>query len=478
MIIINDIKNAFLPELIIVIFILLNIILSFFINKNTYKKARIINIIGILSAIISMAFMQINPTYFSYNNSLLSNTYTIIFKIMILISNLLVILVSSSMLREKRKRTFEYFAIIQSATLASLLLISANDFLTAFVSMELLTMSCYFLTGFRKNHKSKEASLKYLITSASATILFLFGISYLYGIFGNINIEEINEILLTQPINILFITASLLIIVGAIFKLGCIPFSNWIIDVYEGSTYTTCTFISLIPKIAATAFISRLFVYIFQYSPILQIITAFVAFISIIYASIGAIKQTNIKRFYAYSSIIHSGFILLTISVSNVYALSSVLFYIFTYIFINIGVWSASIIYNKEYNTDNIDDYKGLYYKHPYFSIALIICLIALAGLPPTSGFIAKLYIFTAIVRTNTIFLLILLATLLASVISIFIYIKIIKILFNKQQNNINLNHKFNKEKVILYICALITILICIYPDMLIKLSQITAYYI
>ncbi len=478
MIIINDINNAFLPEVIIIIFILLNIILSLFINKNTYKKAKLINIIGIIISFISIAFMQITPTYFSYNNALLSNTYTIMFKIMILISAILVILASPSMIREKRKRTFEYFSIIQSAILGSLLLISANDILTAFISMELLTISCYFLTGFRRNHKSKEASLKYIITSSSATILFLFGISYLYGLCGNINISTINEIYLSQPINILFTTASLLIILGIIFKLGCIPFSNWLIDIYEGSTYSTCSFISLIPKIAATAFLSRLFVYIFQFSPILQLITAIIALISIVYASIGALKQTNIKRFYAYSSIIHSGFILLAISVANVYSLSSVLFYIFTYIFINIGAWSASIIYNKEYNTDNIEDYKGLYYKHPYFSIALITSITALAGLPPTSGFIAKLYIFTAIARTNSFYFVILIAALLATIISLLIYIKIIKVLFNKQQNTINLNKKFKKEKIILYICALITLIICICPDFLIKISQITAYYI
>lgn len=449
-----------MSEIIILIFIILNVILSIFINKNAFKISRIITLLGIFICGLSFYYAQFNA-----------------FKIMIIISALLSILCSYSMIREKRNRAFEYFTVFLTGILASLCLINASDFLSAFVSIELLGISCYFLTGFRKNHKSKEAALKYLITGASASAVMLLGISYLYGFSGSINFSVINDTFSNTYINLFFIISCLLILFGVLFKLGCIPFTNWIIDVYEGASYPACLYLSLIPKIAAIAFLTKLFNLIFVYSPIIQIIAALLALTTIIYASIGAIKQTNIKRIYAYSSIIHSGFLLLALSTLSVYALSTVIFYLFTYIFMNSGIWYASIIYNTDFQTDNIEDYKGLFNKHPYFTTALIIFLVSLAGLPPSSGFLAKLYLFSAISRGSIIWLILLLIALISTVIAMFVYFKIIKQLFVKSMSLVVINKQNKLSKAILYLCALITILICIFPNTIIKLSQIAAFY-
>ncbi len=233
--------------------------------------------------------------------------------------------------------------------------------------------------------------------------------SYLYGLSGNINFAEINDIAAQTGINPFFILACLLIICALMFKIGCIPFNNWIIDIYEGSAYSVCAYLSLIPKIAALGLISRLFVLIFSFSPVLQIITALIGVYTIIYAATGAIKQTNIKKVYAYSSIIHSSLLLIAITTLNIYSFSSVIFYIFVYIFMDIGVWTASIIFTANYQTDDINDYKGLFYKRPYFATAFVICLVSLAGLPPASGFLSKLYLFSALARTDFVYLVILL---------------------------------------------------------------------
>lgn len=475
--IINDIKNALLPELILFIFIILNILLSLCIKNNTYKTAKIINLFAIIIIFISSGFIQINPSCYALKNVFVSNIYTLIFKLMIIVSAFFVIIASNNMIREKRKKSFEYFSVIMTGLLGAFSLISANDFLAAYVAMETLGLSCCLLAGFRKNHKSKEAAIKYLILSSAASLIFLFGVSYLYGITGSINITSIGDILINDSVNLLYVMSCLMIITGLLFKMGCIPFSNWIPDVYEGSSYSTCTYLSLIPKIAATAFISRIFIYIIQAVPFVQIIIAFLALITIIYASIGAIQQNNIKRLYAYSGIIHSGFIILTLSISSVYALSGVIFYLISYIFMNIGIWSASGIFSNEYNSDMINDYKGLFYKHPYFSSAIIICLLSLAGLPPTSGFISKLYIFTAIARGYNIYIVLLFLTMLSAVIGLCAYLKVIKALFEKQTTQFSFTNKLNIRKAVLYVCAFITILICIMPDILIKLSQICAYY-
>ena len=458
------------PEIIIAVSIIFNIIFSLTIKNDTYKKAKLFNVIIYTITTLSIFFAPFN----SFEN-LISNSYTFIFKIMILLSSILITLGTPQFIREKRKKSFEFFSIINTLILGGMFLISSNDFLIAFIALETLSISCYLLTGARKNHKSKEASLKYLITGASASCILLLGISYLFGLTGSINITQIGETIINDQFTGLFIVSSILIICGLMFKLGCIPFSNWIVDIYEGSSFPVCAILSLIPKIATIGFISRLYVEIFQYSPLAIFISILLALISILYASIGAIKQTNIKRLFAYSSIIHSGFILIATTIATNYSISTVIFYLFTYLFMNAGMWIASTIFHNTYNSENINDYKGLFYRHPYFSSALIICLIGLAGLPPTSGFLAKIYLFTSIAKESVI-LLILAITL--TIIALLIYLKFIKILFEKENINLNFNNKFNYQKFILYLCAIITFLLCIYPNTIINFSQLFSIYI
>lgn len=476
--IIQDIQNAYLPELILILFIVINVFFAIFIKKHTYKISKIITAIALILSGLSMFFIQIEPNYYAFNNVFVSNTYTTALKIMILVSATLILISSDNFIREKRFKSFEFFAIFLSGILGAFSLISSNEFISAFISIELLGIACYFLSGFRRNHKSKEASLKYVITGASSSAWFLFGISYIYGLTGNTNFSMINDIFSNYYPNLLFVFACTLIICSLMFKIGCIPFNNWIIDVYTGSTYSVCCYLSLIPKIAAIGFITKLFALIFSFSPVLQVITAFIALISIIYASIGAIKQTNIKKIYAYSSIIHSGFLLIATTVLNVYSISTVIFYIITYIFMNIGIWIASIIFTTEYVTDEISDYKGLFYKRPYFTLALSTCLLSLAGLPITGGFVAKLYLFSSFLRTNFMYTLILVLTLIATVICIFVYFKIIKELFSTSKNGFELINKSIMPKATLYLCALITIIIGFFPNEIVKLSQIIAYYL
>ncbi len=476
--IIKDIQNAFLPELVIIIFIVINIILALFIRKNVYKIAKIITAFGLLLSGAAMFFVQLVPDYYAFGGVYLSNIFTVTFKSMILISAFLVIFLAKTITGVKKQKSFEFFTLLLSGILGGFSLASSNDFITAFISIELLSISCYFLTGFNTNPRSKEAALKYILTGASSSAVFLLGVSYLYGITGSINLAEISNIYLNSAVNPLFLIACLLILLSLMFKIGCIPFVNWITDVYEGSAYNICAYLSLIPKIAAFAFIINIFVFVFSLSPILKIISAFIALYTIIYGVLGAIKQTNIKRLYAYSSIIHSGFILLGISILTVYSVSASIFYIFTYIFMNIGIWTASIIYNTDYKTDEVTDYKGLFVKRPYFTVALTICLISLAGLPPASGFLAKLYIFSSAFRSDFIFLTIMFIAMLATVASIFVYFKVIKVLYEKPANAITITKQGLFPKFILYICAFITLLIGIFPNELIKIFQIISYYI
>lgn len=473
-----DIRYSFLQELLLVAYIVINIILSLFFSKRFYKLSKWFAILAVSATIGASISIQISPNYYAFNDLFLSNVYTVFMKNLILISVFFVVLLSRNMIKQKRNKAFEYFTLLMSATLGALCLVSSNDFVSAFISIETLGLASYFLVAMNKNYKSKEAGFKYLITGSVASAIMLFGISYLYGICGSLNFSVINDYYLANQPTLLFTFACFFIAVGLMFKIGCVPFANWIPDVYEGANYPVGAFLSLVPKIAGFAIISRLLIFVFSFSPILKIILAIFAVLSIMYGTLGAVRQSNIKRLYGYSSIAHSGFMLLGLSVLSVYGLSTVLFYIFSYVFMNIGIWSASVIFSTSYPSDMIVDYKGLLYNRPYYAIAFTICLISLSGLPPTAGFLAKLYLFSAVARSGMAFLPGLLIALVFTVVGVFFYFNVIKVIFEKAATTPNIDTHLISSKFILYACAFVTVLLCLFAEKIIELCQLVAYYI
>lgn len=473
-----DIKSAFLQELSLVIFIVANIILSLFFSKRFYKLSKWFALLAITITMCSSIFIQLSPNYYAFNNAFLSNVFTVFMKSLILITVFFVILLSRNLIKQKRDKAFEYFTLMMCATLGAMCLVSSNDFISAFVSLETLGVASYFLASFSKNYQAKEAGLKYLITGSVASAFFLFGISYLYGISGTLNFSDINNLYLQQNPTILFTLACIFILIGTMFKVGCVPFANWVPDIYQGASYPVGAFLSLVPKIAGFALVARLFVFIFSFSPILKIIMAVFAVLSIAYGTYGAIKQTNIKRLYGYSSIAQAGYLLLGLSVLSVYGLSTVLFYLFCYVFMNVGVWAAAIIFNTSYKSDELVDYKGLLYSRPFYSIAFTTCLISLAGLPPTSGFLAKLYLFSAVARAGIAFLPFFIIALLFTVAGVFFYFNVVRAVFERATNPVNIDTSLISSKLILYACTIVTVLLCMFPDKVIQLSQLVAYYI
>ncbi len=473
-----DIKSSFLQEFLLIIFIIVNIVLSLFFSKRFYKISKWFAILGVTVAMAACITIQISPNYYAFGNAFISNVYTVFFKTLILMTVFFIILLSRNMLKQKRDKAFEYYTLLLSATLGAICLVSANDFLSTFVSMETLSIASYLLVSFHKNYSAKEAGLKYLIMGSVASAIFLFGVSYLYGITGSISFSQINDFYLQHDTNIMFTFACIFIMIGLMFKIGCVPFSNWVPDVYQGASYPVGAFLSLVPKLAGFAIISRLLVFVFVFSPILKIIMAIFAILSIAYGTYGAIRQTNIKRFFGYSSVAHAGYILLGLSVLTVYGLSTVLFYLFCYIFMNIGIWTAAITFNSSFKSDEMSDYKGLLYNRPFYSIAFTVCLISLAGLPPTSGFLAKLYLFSAVARSGIAFLPFLIIALIFTVAGVYFYFNFVRMIFEKTTGPANIDTNLISSKIILYACAFVTVLLCIYADKIIQLAQFCAYYI
>ncbi len=477
----NDILNAYLPESILIIFIIFNLAASLFFNTYLYKLSKWFTLLGISLALGATFFLPIDPDnmeIFAFSGEIVSNIYTVFYKILILMCSFCLTLLSGYFIREKRDRAFEYFSVFLCAVLFSMCMISSGDLACLFLSVEGFGLCCYLLLNFSKSPDAKQLSFGYFVQGAVAALLFLFGVSYLYGLCGQIGFAQISEYLLQNNSFVLLSFSFVLMLCPFFFKLGLVPFSSWISDTFEGAGYPIAAFMSSIPVFACFGVISRLLLLFINYIPVLKLVFVCIGMFTIICSSLCAIRQTGVKRMLAYSMSVQSGIMLLGLGVFSVFSLSGVLFYLMCYMFANIGVWAAVILFYISTKRGDIEDYNGLIFHRPYYVIAFTTVLIALAGLAPTSGFVSKLYLFSAVARAGFLFLPFLIISMLGCVIMIFAYWKLIRAMFRRVETDAVINTQIVSSKFILYACALATVLICIFADKIIQLCQSVAYYL
>lgn len=476
----NNIKHIMLPEIAILAFIFIQIILSMFLDMKFYKFAKWLSVFGLFLATSLCTTVQIEPLYSGFKNSIISDSYTVFFKVLILISSFLIVFLTKRTITSRRDNAFQFNALYLTVVLAALMLVSVNDFLTMFIALETLSLSMIFLIAFDKSHISKEAGFKYLIISAAASAVFLFGVSYLYGITGSINFSVIYDYFLNKEPTLLYSMAAIFITSGLAFKLGVIPFANWILDVYEGAGTSVVTLLSIVPKVAMFGILARLLVFPLSYSFELTFVLVLISVITAIWANCLAVRQKNIKRLLACSSSANAAYILFAAGLVSVFNLSTVLFYIVAYIFMNIGVFSAIIILESSEFSNRLYEFKNFAYTNPVFTLCFSICILGLAGFPITAGFISKLYLFSAISRSGLIFLPFLIVIFITMAIAVYYYLTVVKFMFEKSESVSSevIAHKTSSAIVILYTCALITVLLGVLPAKIIELCQLMAYNI
>ena len=332
-------------------------------------------------------------------------------------------------------------------------MVSANDLILIYLSLELLSLSSYVLAGFVKTSlRNSEASLKYLIYGSASSGIMLFGISILYGITGSTNLSEIN-LLLKSPAatQLTFLISVLMIFAGIGFKISIVPFHFWTPDVYEGAPISITAFLSVASKAAGFAILIRFIKIAFldsvdtsgywqlvQYIDWQKLLVLF-SIITMTFGNFSALWQDNLKRMLAYSSIAHAGYLMLGVAVLSDQGLMAVLVYFAVYLFMNLGAFYVVMLIANKINSEEIDDYKGLGYSIPFLGTALGIFLVSLTGLPPTAGFIGKLYLFIALVDAKMITVAII--ALLNTVVSLYYYIRVLKAMFlDKNDNKVEIN--------------------------------------
>lgn len=363
--------------------------------------------------------------------------FAIFFKIVILLSAALTILLSVRYLDFERIQEGEYYALILFSVVGMMFMASGLDFILIYIGLELMALSVYILVGFIKwNRKSNEAALKYFLLGAFSSGILLYGISLVYGICGTTNLEGIRIAIERGIENELILeTGVIFILVGMAFKIAAVPFHMWTPDAYEGAPTSITAFISTGPKAAAFAILLRIFIHGFMdLQDDWTLLLALLAVASMTLGNITAISQDNIKRMLAYSSIAHAGYALMGLvavgaaygdSQTRAFGLTSVILYMLIYTFMNMGAFGFVVFLRREqFLGDRLEDYSGLAKRSGLAAFIMLVFMLALAGIPATAGFIGKWWLFGAAIKANYIWLAV--AAIINSAISLYYYLRVV----------------------------------------------------
>lgn len=422
-----------LPEIVIIVCLLIVIILDL-IQENSKWVFRI----SLFSLFISTILLFIQWYFLSINlssNIVQIDGFSIAFRAILTLSSLICILLSIEYIQRAGMQLAEFLIFVLTATIGGMFLCGANDLVTVFVSLECLSLSSYLLAGYaKKDVRSNEAAMKYLLMGGASSSVLAYGFSWVYGLSGGeVQFSKLlsavnNHLVDPQGVWVAFIC----ILVGIGFKVAVVPFHQWTPDVYEGSPTPVVAFLSVGSKAAALALTARILAIIFpsiqnQWHPIIETL----ALLSMIFGNLIATAQTSIKRMLAYSSISQAGYLFIGIISSNSYGYTSIIIYLITYLFMNLGAFACVIMFGLRTGTDQIRDYKGLYLKDPWLTFCLSICLLSLAGIPPLAGFFGKLYLFWSGWKSES-YLLVYVA-IATSVVSFYYYLRVIKVMLTKE---------------------------------------------
>lgn len=442
---------AFIPELLVLItasIVLFGEWVLKPVDGSKEKRARNIGFVTLVGLLMSLGTLVafktgalalpgsfFNSSESTFYDAFLLDDMALYFKIIIVLSSALTTLISFKYVSDKIRNTGEFYALLCMATLGGMFMASANEMITMYLSIELISISSYILCALNKEKDtSSESALKYFVIGGLSSALLLYGFSVMFGLTGVTEFSKLSPALekFSNPMSTVFVISMLLAFAGLGYKISIAPFHMWAPDVYQGAPIPVTSFLSITSKIAGFAAFIR-FLQIFT-SNISEMFVVFLAILSVITMFAGnfmGLVQKDLKRLFAYSSISHAGYVLMGIIPllkGNTEDFTSVLFYLSAYVFMNIGAFSAITYFSKYTGSTDIDSFAGVAKKSPFVAFVFASCLVSLAGLPPFGGFTGKFYLFVGAVNSGYAWLAFVGA--LNSVISLYYYVKIIKSMY------------------------------------------------
>ncbi|WP_019584283.1 NADH-quinone oxidoreductase subunit NuoN [Thioalkalivibrio sp. ALE16] len=416
-------------------------------------------------------------TVLTFSDTFVKDPMADILKVAVYVTSFLVFLYSRPYLMERGIHKGEFYVLGLFAVLGMMIMISGHNLLTLYLGLELLSLASYALVAFwRDNSRATEAAMKYFVLGALASGLLLYGMSMIYGMTGSLDIAVIAAQLVAadESLNIPLVFGLVFLVVAIAFKLGAVPFHMWVPDVYDGAPTAVTLFIATAPKIAAFAFLMRLLVE--GMGPMhadWQGMLIILAVLSLAVGNVIAIAQTSIKRMLAYSTIAHIGFLFMGILAGTDSGYAAAMFYVIVYAITAAGGFGMIVFLSRKgYEADQIDDFKGLAKRNPWFAFIMLLLLFSMAGVPPTVGFYAKLAVIQAAVGAELVWLAI--VAVIFSIIGAFYYLRVVKMMFfdDPQEGAEEPVQPSGALATALSINGLAVLLLGIFPGLLLSLTH------
>ena len=421
------------PEIFLVAAISIILVLDLFISDAKRSITYLLTQITLLCTIMIIVLTTQSTPTLTFHDMFVDDFMGDTLKIMCCFALSVLLVLSREYLIARGLFSGEFFILILFALLGMMVMISAHNFLTLYLGLELLTLSSYALVALeRDSARATEAAMKYFVLGALASGLLLYGMSMLYGATGTLDVAQVSRAVqhgVTSDKTVL-VFGLVFIVAGLAFKLGAVPFHMWIPDVYHGAPTAVTMFIGSAPKIAAFAFFMRLLVT--GLGPLLadwRDMLIILAVLSIAIGNVAAIAQTNLKRMLAYSTISHMGFLLLGILSGTPNGYSASMFYVITYVLTNLGAFGMIMLLSRAgFEAENIDDFKGLNQRNSWYAFLMMLIMLSLAGLPPMVGFFAKLAVLQAALQVGYVWLVV--VAVMFSLIGAFYYLRVVKVMY------------------------------------------------
>src|SRR3990170_4587487 len=468
-----------LPEVVLAAFGILIMVADPFLPREQKRMLGSVAFIGALTALVATVVQAVRFDLAfgpAFNNLVVIDSFAVFLHFLLLAITALTILASFRYVEQENIAPGEYYALLLFAAIGMGLMAAANELILIFLGLETSSIATYVLAGCRRSAlKSNEAAMKYFLLGSFATAFLLYGIALLFGATGTTFLPEIAARLQTDRNGTLTLMGMALLFVGLGFKVASAPFQVWVPDVYEGAPTPVTAFLSAGPKAAAfAAFLRIFFVALGPANDTWFWLIWACAILTMFVGNLGALAQTNIKRMLAYSSIAHAGYILVAFAARNELGIAAVLFYLVAYALMKLGAFSLVSHVSQGEANQSIDDYAGLHTRQPVLAACLTVFLLSLIGIPLTGGFLGKFYLFTAAVKAQLIWLVVL--GVINSVLSAGYYLRVVKVMYmNEPTSQAALAPVPASLAFVLALTTLGTIYLGILPDALMQFAAPSA---
>ncbi len=437
-----------------------------------------LSLVGLIIGLV-LAIQHWSQPQSGFYGMVLVDNFAVLFSVIFIACGILTVLMSRDYLVAKGIEKFEFYVLILFSTVGMMLMASSTDLVVIFLGLEIMSVPLYVLAGMaRHDAGSNEASIKYFMMGAFASAFVVYGIALMYGAAGTTDLRRIlaDFSFIKMQSEYLLYSGALMILFGFAFKVAAVPFHMWVPDVYEGAPTPVTGYFSVAPKAAGFAALLRIFIYGFGDMTEMTTIFWILAALTMTVGNILAIYQSNIKRMLAYSSIAHAGYLLVALTAGGEGCVSAAVYYLLAYMFFTIGAFAViTLIDNRTGSKAQVDEIKGLSARHPYLAVLLALFMLALAGFPPTAGFLGKFYIFSEAIKNGFIWLTII--AVLNSMVSVYYYLRpVVAAFFGKPDKEFSPVSLKPALFIVLLITAAGTLILGILPQYWIELSRLSMF--